>query len=70
MPLILVLSTAVFIGLKLHHNIDWSWWVVFTPAMILGVFTAAAAAAALVTVKAAKHIKSVHSDFMKGGHLF
>lgn len=26
--------TLVFVVLKLTHNIDWSWWWVFSPALI------------------------------------
>lgn len=37
------LLTILFIGLKLTHNIDWSWWWVTAPiwfsfAIVLGVF--------------------------------
>lgn len=71
MRLACVLFTALFVALKIHHNIDWSWWAVFTPAMILGAFTAfGLAVAAVVAVKATKHIKSVAADLMKGGPLF
>jgi len=26
--------TLLFIGLKLSHNIDWSWWLVLSPTII------------------------------------
>lgn len=25
--------TVLFIGLKLTDNIDWSWWIVFSPSL-------------------------------------
>lgn len=28
------LLTLLFIGLKLTHNIDWSWWWVLSPSLI------------------------------------
>ena len=33
------LLTALFIGLKLGHVIDWSWWWVLSPILISGAFT-------------------------------
>lgn len=48
------LLTVLFIGLKLTHNIDWSWWWVLSPVLIsiglalvlaLGVVLAAVVAA-------------------------
>jgi len=27
--------TLLFIGLKLSHQIDWSWWYVFSPMIFL-----------------------------------
>ncbi len=34
MKFFLSLLTILFIGLKLSGNIDWSWWVVFSPVLI------------------------------------
>ena len=34
----IVLIQTLFIGLKLMHEIDWSWWWVFTPLIAVGVF--------------------------------
>ena len=34
--LFVVLIQTLFIGLKLMHEIDWSWWLVFTPLITLG----------------------------------
>jgi hypothetical protein len=71
MKIALILCTALFIALKVHGNIDWSWWIVFTPAMILGALTVLGLTiAALVARTAVKQVKSVHADFMKGGSLF
>lgn len=28
------LFTLVFVALKLAHQIDWSWWLVFLPSII------------------------------------
>ncbi len=30
------LLTILFIGLKLTHFIDWSWWWVWSPVLIVG----------------------------------
>jgi hypothetical protein len=30
------LLTILFIGLKLTHYIDWSWWWVLSPSLIVG----------------------------------
>ena len=34
MPAFPVLLFGLFLGLKLGHIIDWSWWLIFTPLMV------------------------------------
>jgi len=38
---LLILTTTVFVILKLTSNIDWSWWVIlapiYVPSLIIGV---------------------------------
>lgn len=33
-----VLFTVLFTGLKLTHNIDWSWWWVLSPVWLYGLY--------------------------------
>lgn len=34
--LVAVILTTIFATLKLTHNIDWSWWIVFLPLIVVG----------------------------------
>lgn len=45
------LLTAVFVTLKLTHNIDWSWWWVFAPLWIAAVVRVVTFAVALVVAR-------------------
>lgn len=49
------LLTILFIGLKLTHYIDWSWWWVLAPIWIAAVFVVILAAC-LVTVAVVKDL--------------
>jgi hypothetical protein len=61
---ILGLLFVLFVGLKLTHNIDWSWWWVCSPLWVpLAILVAIFAGAVLVwaLVAAGKGIYSVFS---------
>jgi mannose/fructose/N-acetylgalactosamine-specific phosphotransferase system component IIC len=45
------LLTILFIGLKLTHYIDWSWWLVFSPLLVATAIFAAAVAVTAATSK-------------------
>lgn len=49
------LLTVLFTGLKLTHNIDWSWWWVASPLWI----SASVAVVALIVVGIAAFISAV-----------
>lgn len=38
MKWLLVILTVIFVIAKLLNIITWSWWLVFTPAIILNIF--------------------------------
>lgn len=42
--LMLILATGILIGLKIANYIDWSWWLIFSPAIVLVVLYAIFAA--------------------------
>lgn len=37
-PGLVTLLTVLFVGLKLTHIIDWSWWMVFAPVWASAIF--------------------------------
>ena len=45
--------TLIFVVMKLTHNIDWSWWWVFAPSLILiGTGVGLLCAVAVITIMA------------------
>ena len=52
--------TIIFLALHIAGRIDWSWWVVFSPMIVLGVLTLAGFVQGIVHYRA--HAKAIQAQ--------
>ena len=52
--------TIIFLALHVAGRIDWSWWVVFSPMIVLGVLTLAGFVQGIVHYRA--HAKAIQAQ--------
>jgi hypothetical protein len=61
-PAITAVFSICFLALKVNHTVDWSWWAVFAPMLILGGYVLLGyALLAWHTKIQAKHTKAVEA---------